>query len=441
VTTNEGRLRIRDAAERVGFVLKSRLVTLDKSISADAKNLYDYLRGFAIVNDEVWPGQLRIGKELGICERTVKTYIAELKKRGLITVEAPTADRATNTYWFEPLSSLYSPDEVEWCARLRTSEEVSRMPISLFPKDRQDLAPPPGQELAPPRGQELAPPRGQDLAPKVDGDLKQNGDEKNEEGGKALRALAPPPSCTGTESEGGRVEGKVEGKVDVTVVSPGARGGSAEPAFTTPPPTPVKSTKPPLSDAEKRRRAAYWVPPDKDEVTISEEPESWPPRYGADVYALWLEEMQRKDPTFMDGQQAEAASKEAAIGKRLLKRFDPEKGDLLLKAIRVAVWDWPAIQASDSLAWYAKGRPFPTIESIVYLADTLAGAAAKGIIALPNYRESAYFKRFVAPPPIKADPTTDPIAARMKAEGKSRAQVVRELNEERANRRTDRATG
>jgi hypothetical protein len=159
-----------------------------------------------------------------------------------------------------------------------------------------------------------------------------------------------------------------------------------------------------------------------DRVTPTEAYDDEPPTNGSQVFYLWQTEIKRKHPTYGCGHPD---SKARTLGQRLLKKFPTVVGDdpeMLLRVIRVAIWDWPAIRKN--FDWYAKGKAIPTLQEIVYLADHLAAAVNKGFIAPPSIRTSDYKEKWIDPPPVEG---TDPISVKAREEGITSAEAARRL--------------
>lgn len=80
-------LLFESAVDQEGFTQLPNVVLKDGSISPQAKVLYALLRSFAWSSDSSFPGQERLAAHMGACERTVRTYLAELTDVGLVRVE------------------------------------------------------------------------------------------------------------------------------------------------------------------------------------------------------------------------------------------------------------------------------------------------------------------------------------------------------------------
>lgn len=99
-----------DLATRHGFTQVPNFILTKKDISVGAKLAYAMLLKYAWDNDACFPGQVRLAEDMGVAERSVRTYLKELepvalleiKQRGLgktnlyrlhLTVKSPNARR------------------------------------------------------------------------------------------------------------------------------------------------------------------------------------------------------------------------------------------------------------------------------------------------------------------------------------------------------------
>lgn len=429
-TTNErnflpGAILWEDQTVRVGFAQVSWLLISDASLSDQALRTYLALMRHAFGKDAVFPGQERLALLRGVDTRTVRRHLEDLVARGLIAVEPPNPPgRPTNTYRLRSLGKVYTEEEVTRAETVPTTVDLRKW-ASL--NDRTEMSDTPRTKTSGGGRTEMS--------------VEENLNVKTDGAGKAATRFLGGPS----EDEDGGVEGKEKETSSSSLVVPRAPVLPEAPAFSLTPPARGGASKPEPAPAPKKAPppppTKLWVRKDGDEKTDEDAVDE--PKNGGHVYQLWLAEMQRKDPGFMDGKRALGTPKDMKIGSDLLKKFPPSlSDDLLLKMIRVAVWDWVAIQ--QSFEWYAKGKPYPTLKEILYLADTLAGAVSKGIISPPGIRRSAYADRWLAAPTVAAPEGVDPIADRCRREGKGRAQVIREMRKEEEEARRaarDRATG
>lgn len=160
----------------------------------------------------------------------------------------------------------------------------------------------------------------------------------------------------------------------------------------------------PADDAVRRQapapRGKITLTPDADDPEVLAEQKAakaakskrrskWPPKTGPDVYRRWLAEMTDHCPAWKRPPPHEVAwAKEGALGKKLMRRFEP---DDLLAVLRIAIWDWQAIRGTDR--FYEK-RFYPTLQDVVRLADQLAGLTQSGWTD-HRYRVSEYRRKFV----------------------------------------------
>lgn len=70
-----------------GFTQLPNRVLYDNSLSNPAKITYAVLLSMAWGKDRCWPGQERLAKIVGVSDRSIRTYIAELEEKGLLTSE------------------------------------------------------------------------------------------------------------------------------------------------------------------------------------------------------------------------------------------------------------------------------------------------------------------------------------------------------------------
>lgn len=68
-----------------GFTQLPNYILKDKSLSFGARLSYAVLLSYAWQEDSCFPGQERMAKDLGTSDRSVRTFLNELKKKGYIT--------------------------------------------------------------------------------------------------------------------------------------------------------------------------------------------------------------------------------------------------------------------------------------------------------------------------------------------------------------------
>ncbi len=86
-----------DPVAQGGFTQVPNFLLKNKTISPGAKITYAMFLSYAWHNDSCFPGQERLAKEMGVAERSVRTYIQELEKHELLEVKKRGQGR-TNLY-------------------------------------------------------------------------------------------------------------------------------------------------------------------------------------------------------------------------------------------------------------------------------------------------------------------------------------------------------
>jgi hypothetical protein len=88
-----------------GFTQLPNYVLKDKGLSFGARLAYAVLLSYAWQEDSCFPGQDRMAKDLGTSDRSVRTFLNELKKKGYITWKQQGLNK-TNIYYildFKPI--------------------------------------------------------------------------------------------------------------------------------------------------------------------------------------------------------------------------------------------------------------------------------------------------------------------------------------------------
>ena len=75
-----------DAFTEKGFTMVPNSILRAKKLSPGAKLAYSGLLSYAWEKDNCFPGQDRLGEDLGVTRQTVNEYIKELRTKGLIRV-------------------------------------------------------------------------------------------------------------------------------------------------------------------------------------------------------------------------------------------------------------------------------------------------------------------------------------------------------------------
>ena len=76
-----------DAFTTKGFTQVPNAILKSKKISPGAKLAYSGLLSYAWNNDCCFPGQDRLGEDLGVTRQTVNEYVRELRTKGFIRVQ------------------------------------------------------------------------------------------------------------------------------------------------------------------------------------------------------------------------------------------------------------------------------------------------------------------------------------------------------------------
>lgn len=90
-----------------GFTQLPNYVLKDKGLSFGARLAYAVLLSYAWQEDSCFPGQDRMAKDLGTSDRSVRTFLNELKKKGYITWKQQGLNK-TNIYYildFKPIKT------------------------------------------------------------------------------------------------------------------------------------------------------------------------------------------------------------------------------------------------------------------------------------------------------------------------------------------------
>lgn len=88
-----------------GFTQLPNYVLRDKNLSFGARLSYAILLSYAWQEDSCFPGQKRMAKDLGTTDRSIRTFLNELKEKGYITWKQRGLNRP-NVYYildFKPL--------------------------------------------------------------------------------------------------------------------------------------------------------------------------------------------------------------------------------------------------------------------------------------------------------------------------------------------------
>jgi biotin operon repressor len=76
-----------DAATRQGFTQVPNFLLKSKNLTAGDKMTFAMLLSYAWQNDYCFPGQVRLGLDLGIHETNVRKHLKSLQANGLLTIK------------------------------------------------------------------------------------------------------------------------------------------------------------------------------------------------------------------------------------------------------------------------------------------------------------------------------------------------------------------
>src|SRR5436190_5446167 len=76
-----------DAATAQGFTQVPNFLLRANKLSAGDKLAFAMLLSYAWQNDFCFPGQIRLAKDMGITERSVRTHLKALEAQGLLAIK------------------------------------------------------------------------------------------------------------------------------------------------------------------------------------------------------------------------------------------------------------------------------------------------------------------------------------------------------------------
>lgn len=100
-------VRFQSKVEQAGYTIVPNVVLLDPTLSAGAKALYAVLRYYARQDEHCWPGQARLATQLGVTDKTLRGYIAELTEARLVAAKRR-GRGTTNIYVLLALSGYFA---------------------------------------------------------------------------------------------------------------------------------------------------------------------------------------------------------------------------------------------------------------------------------------------------------------------------------------------
>jgi DNA-binding transcriptional ArsR family regulator len=80
-------LKNADAASTKGFTMVPNFLLKSNKLSAGDKMTFAMLLSYAWQNDYCFPGQVRLGQDLGLHETNVRKHLKSLQVNGLLTIQ------------------------------------------------------------------------------------------------------------------------------------------------------------------------------------------------------------------------------------------------------------------------------------------------------------------------------------------------------------------
>src|SRR3989304_2354627 len=101
-----------DAATAQGFTQVPNFILKSKTLSAGDKMTFAMLLSYAWQNDHCFPGQVRLGKDLGLHETNVRKHLKSLEANGLLAIQRRGQGK-TNIYPLNLKIRKYEPIKTE----------------------------------------------------------------------------------------------------------------------------------------------------------------------------------------------------------------------------------------------------------------------------------------------------------------------------------------
>ncbi|MBV8893004.1 MAG: helix-turn-helix domain-containing protein [Acidobacteria bacterium] len=86
-----------DPVSAGGFTQVPNILLKDPKVSANAKVVYSMLLSYAWNNAYVFPGQERLGEDIGLSQPTIARAVKELEQQGWLEIQRRGEDRAKPT--------------------------------------------------------------------------------------------------------------------------------------------------------------------------------------------------------------------------------------------------------------------------------------------------------------------------------------------------------
>lgn len=87
VENDERTIVVEDESWRQGFTQVPNVILRNRTLSMGAKLAYAVLLSYAWQDKSCFPGQVRMAVDLGVIEKSVRTYLQELETAGVILVK------------------------------------------------------------------------------------------------------------------------------------------------------------------------------------------------------------------------------------------------------------------------------------------------------------------------------------------------------------------
>jgi hypothetical protein len=110
-------LRGADALSQRGFTQVPNHILESPNISPGAKLTYAMLLKYAWQNDFCFPGQKRLAKEMGVTDRSVRTYLQELETRAFVRIQQRGLGRPNRYELFLNVKKRSTPDRKKFPLR------------------------------------------------------------------------------------------------------------------------------------------------------------------------------------------------------------------------------------------------------------------------------------------------------------------------------------
>ena len=94
-----------DAFTQGGFTQVPNAILRSSKLTPGAKMTYAMLLSYAWQNDYCFPGQARLAGDIGVTDRSVRTYLKELETKGLLRIKQQGLNKP-NMYYLDMKAKL-----------------------------------------------------------------------------------------------------------------------------------------------------------------------------------------------------------------------------------------------------------------------------------------------------------------------------------------------